>query len=171
MIDDHWGRRFIPTSATLVEDNGVVTAGLTVSFGDPALISSTIYDLRDSRVSVEVARRTTDDAAKETFLALHAPDDVAIAEFRTRAGLLEAILATATVFAADYQPTHRFWRLRGEDETLYWETSADGSDYVVFAERSAAELGLDRVSIRLGIRGTGTGTGDQADFDNVNTTQ
>jgi hypothetical protein len=73
-------------------------------------------------------------------------------------------------FAFPYDPVqHRWWRLRGNDGTAYWETSADGKTWTTHASHSNPPLQLDRLEIRLwsysndgGLDNLGNG------FDNLN---
>src|SRR5690606_37967770 len=79
--------------------------------------------------------------------------------------------AYVLVRGAPYDPTeHRWLQLREQHDTLFWETSRDGHNWVVFAAAPSASIPYlrnGRVALRAGYYGAETNPG-LARFDNWN---
>jgi hypothetical protein len=68
---------------------------------------------------------------------------------------------------AAYNPTqHRWWRIRENAGTLYWEVSADGVGYTTFGQSNNV-TGLDSVALRVLAYGDAAAP-SAAKLDNVN---
>jgi hypothetical protein len=135
--------------------------------------SAAPFDLSDSTYVIEAPPADVGDMT--IYFAVYAregePRD--FMEFRqgggTLAGAKSAQGSQAPTFEIPFDPVqHRWWRLRGEDGTGYWETSSDGKTWTTHASHSSPPLQLDEVGLDLwgdsngGVDNIGNG------FDNMN---
>jgi hypothetical protein len=102
--------------------------------------SQTTYDLTRSHIAVEVVRALSTRApVAGTYLRAYIDSNNRV-ELGISSGIISPVyvLAGAYTFFDErpYDPEqHRWLRLRERDGTTYWETSADGFDWVVLASR------------------------------------
>jgi hypothetical protein len=164
-------------SATISEANGQgIVAMPSGSMGTvyAAFQTKRVYDLRNDSVSVEVTQVANTATSARTFLTI-ARDDQNYLELAQEGGSLycERVVngATLTLIQLQYNAvTHRYWRIREDGTTTYWETSDNGSSWVVRAQVPTAQLfPLSSVRVDIGsyLHGGEVNPG-QARFDNVN---
>jgi hypothetical protein len=132
-----WGRTYDGAGCT-ADELGAELAIEQIGPGpcDCAYISSRAYDLTGGAAVVEVPSIDDGDGHIYAFFRLEQDGAHAI-EFVLTAGALVARVETGsgfqTVRSQPYDPTpHRWWRLREQAGTTFWEVSADGqvwSDY------------------------------------------
>ena len=129
-----WGRYpiddFTGTTVAQVGDLAVTPAAAMESFG--AYFSQRRHDLRGGEISVEVTEVLTPAPMSVTYLVAAGPDGS-----QDQAGIaaVNGWLGCVWVAAGNEQQicpgvaysstAHRWWRLREQDGTAYWETSAD----------------------------------------------
>lgn len=133
----------------------------------------TLFDLRTSTISIEAP--LVDVEGMEQCIKLYLPGGQDI-QFELTQGVLvgEKSLTDdgGTVFSVEFDPdAHRFWRFRGEGDTVFWELSADGRTWQVMASQQSPTWDLGQVFIEL----IGHSEGGIIDnfglgFDNLNIT-
>jgi hypothetical protein len=134
--------------------------------------SQRLYDLGNDAVSVEVTQAAAGNA--RTFLVAHY-DDQNYLELGMRFGKLicaSVVDGNLLILATPiYNPLiDRFWRIRDNGVTTFWETSPDGVAYVIRAQTPTAQLfPLSSVRINIGaaLASMDPGPGE-ARFDTVN---
>jgi hypothetical protein len=140
-----------------------------------AYLSWPEYDLRESRVRVEVLLARADPGGEVHLgVDVRTPAGPGIeARLAVAAGELRALADRGSgdelLMAVPYQPAqHRFWQLREQGGALFWETSVDGTSFQPLASRSTF-FPAGAVAISLGAAAAVTGTGSaEARFDNLN---
>jgi hypothetical protein len=113
-----------------------------------------LYDLRNDSVSVEVTQAANPAGTARTFLVA-AYDGQNYIELSQRSGKLicARVVAGNLLILADINydaQAHRYWRMRDDGMTTYWETSSDGASYMVRAQTPTAQL-FPLSSIRVDI--------------------
>jgi hypothetical protein len=108
--------------------------GMTVYAGFQAGIA----DYRERRVFVEIPTMVNTASCAQVSFNIQDDDATRYAEFTQECGMLEAFLwvgSTPTTLATtSYNPTmHRWWQLRAQAGTLYFEVSSDGITWMPFA--------------------------------------
>ena len=115
----------------------VVTLQASQPVGYSGYDSSWTYDLRNSRVFVEVPQTTSVATHAQTDIQILGDNNEAFTILE-EAGSLEAqkfVGAAQTMLGSTtYSPSqHRWWQIREAAGTLYFETSPDGVTYTQFA--------------------------------------
>jgi hypothetical protein len=134
--------------------------------------SSWSYDLRGSRVFVEVVQTTSTATHAQTNLQV-AGSSGDYLELAEEHGTLRAYSTVnsvqSTIGSIAYDPVmHRWWQMREAQGTVYFETSADGATFVAFASLpTPAYASLVEVAIEAGTYQAETAPG-AARFDNLN---
>jgi hypothetical protein len=95
------------------------------------------YDLRGSRVYVEVPQVVSTATHAQTNLQIDTPNGDGL-EITEEAGTLYAHVnvgaSTSTINSMTYSPTaHLWWQIREAQGTVYFETSSDGMSFAQFA--------------------------------------
>jgi hypothetical protein len=175
------GPGFVATSdgtATVTMPGDEAILDLNTS-GWATLATYRAFGLYDAEAHVEVPEiPNLATSARFSFIAKH--DDDNIVRFTLESDNLSATFSTpdetTTVKTGPYDALdHRWWRLREEAGTTYWETSSDGAVWVTFAEAptrvalryvrivffaSIDDLGEDGGQVRLdNYNGGGVATG------------
>ncbi|MBW2527532.1 MAG: hypothetical protein JRI23_25345, partial [Deltaproteobacteria bacterium] len=161
--------------ATIGESNGELVITLPNQGSSWSGWSSWyLTDLRSDRVSLEVPTMANVNTDATVFLHLILDSDNFLI-LSQQAGTLyfTAFLSNAwTQFGSTtYDPTaHRFWQIREQGGTVYWETSSDGATYVEGASAPVASLfDVDAVQLEFGASTSGTETNPgEVHFDNLN---
>lgn len=135
--------------------------------------SYTRFDLRASTISIEAP--LADVPGLEQCLKLYFPGGQDI-QFDLYQGILVGDKSltddSGTLFSVEFDPAaHRFWRFRGDGDTVYWEVSADGREWQVMASQQSSGWDLSQVFLEL----IGESDGGPIDnfglgFDNLNIT-
>jgi hypothetical protein len=170
-----WSGYVAENGATLAEEGGEVIATPAAAGAEASVAyyqSDEWYRWSDASVYVEVTQSVSGAAGARAFLTLvlENGDTISIEQeadqlyFKRRSGG-----ADTTLGSVRYDPVeHRWWRLRGGDGQVQWQTSADAFDWTTrFQEAAPEEPGLAR--IRFGA-GADAGVADPgaAHFDNLN---
>lgn len=171
----------VTSSDWYISDSGVCTVSerdgrLGFEFpeavsGSCAYESRTVYDMSASSVTVEGP--LADVLGIEHCLKIYLADGQDI-EFELRDGDLRGEKSLAgvsdTVFRVPYDHAiHRFWRMRGDGGSIYWELSSDGVEWTVMASHHTPPAPLDYVMISLiGDADLGQAQSVGAAFDNLN---
>lgn len=114
----------------------VVTLQATQPSGYSGYDSSWKYDLRNSRVFIEVPQTTSVATHAQTDFQVIGGNDAftIVEEFGTLTAEKFVGAAQTTLGATPYSPTqHRWWQIRESAGTLYFEASADGVTFTQFA--------------------------------------
>lgn len=135
-------------------------------------ISSTLYDLTDSSLTVEVPALGTAPALYAFFevFGLGGTNKLTIVEQNGILSFEQTLNSVATTHATvTYVPaTHRWWRIREQAGTTYWETATDGKTWTIRVQRPTP---FPPRAVAIGF-GAGTSSGvlvpGTARFDNVN---
>lgn len=139
-----------------------------------AFQSKRLYDLHGDHFSVEVTAVVNDATSARQFIAAVAGGgdylviwlEEGTLHFTREVGGQYLELASVAFDPA----VHRYWRLREDAGTTFWETSGDGNDYTVRAEASNDSLfPLDLLRFEVGASTDGSEVGPgEARFDDVN---
>lgn len=162
---------------TISEVNGDALVSLppnSASSAYSSLQTKRLYDLRKNQISVEVKEVGDPATTAQTFLTIARDSDNFI-EMSQQGGTMffskrvagSSVDVGTVLFNAQ---THKFWRIRDDGATTYWELSADGQTYISHAQLPTAQLfPLDAVDIAIGaqLEGGEVNPG-QARFDNIN---
>ncbi|MBW2455073.1 MAG: hypothetical protein JRI68_11210 [Deltaproteobacteria bacterium] len=139
-----------------------------------SFISERYYDFREGSVAVEVT--SLPDLATPARLELHVrrSDHQALVT-RVSGNVLsfhKSVNGGAEIGSIAFDAgEHRWWRIRQADDSVFWETSANGSAWSVQAEEQLDGLfDLDYVQVRLVLYSAGADPATTASFDNVTTT-
>jgi hypothetical protein len=125
--------------------------------------SASFYDLTDSRVFVAVPMATNTATWAATYLTVWLPTGGGFG-ITESGGNLYAWSPTQNINMVKYDAlAHRFWQLREQGPTLYFEASPDGSNWTEFAEASSLPpLGLVQVELSAGTNGAIASPGSAA---------
>ena len=157
--------------STLQPADGTLVGTFSANGGNGCTLrSSTLFDLKNHPVTVEIPSTSFTEANQEATLEMVTLDG-ATASLVIRDGELEA-------FSSAEQNPHgmtaydggRVWLRVGASTSgaLTWSTSIDGSSFIGLATtQDLAGNSLDRVLLQTGIDGGGTSVGT-ATFDNFN---
>lgn len=159
------GSQWRTATDQVVERDGHLVARVDLINTDAFIASTTVYDLRDGELSLELPQQP--QGTVDTLLVV-ATEAGGRAMFRVRLGQIFASKNAGTdVGTEPYDPlAHRWWRLRVAGDNVYWEVSPDGTAYRVIGQANDVP-GLERSGIHFGILGNPT-TPMEATFDNVN---
>lgn len=135
------------------------------------------YDLTDSHMSVEVTDMVNFETGAGAFMSAYSswPNPsryvgVEQIDGELRFSIADADGGTSSIELVDAIPydgkVHRFWRIRGDAQTAYAETSADGDSWEVFSSADLSDL--DELLIGIGVWSNDTTTAGSASFDNFN---
>jgi hypothetical protein len=124
---DRWYPWDDPPGATIAVTGGAAVVAIAAGTSDrwAGMDSSIYYDLRGGAFDVEVAQV----GGRDTVIEVRGPNEEK-AQLLVEDGTLTAAVynvAGAGIRAeVPYVPgDQRYWRLRGDEDTLYWETSPD----------------------------------------------
>jgi hypothetical protein len=172
-----WSAPTVAGGGTVTEKEGALVvalpsavAGVTKGY----LTSKRRHDLRDDRLSIAVPKmvNTATTASAGFAVVLDNDNYVKIYQkqgtmrFTRRAAAVSLELASVLYVPAE----HIHWRFREEAGTLYWETSNDGSSFVVQAEAPTSSL-FSFEAVRVELSGTTVGgevSPGEVRFDDLN---
>jgi hypothetical protein len=135
--------------------------------------SKRYFDLRDSRMFVEVTQTTSPAGHAQTYFGCYDFNNANSAEIVFENGELVATLNLAgnfmTIGNVAYDPVaHRWWQIRESQGTLYFEASSDGITYTAIAAvPTPSFVSAVGISLTVGTYQNETATGT-ARFDNLN---
>jgi hypothetical protein len=139
-----------------------------------AFYTNRYYDLRGDAISVEVTSATNTATTARAIFSISTDGGNSLQIYQKH-GTLHFVRQLAgswtDVKTTTYSATdHRFWRFREDGTNTYWETSADGTTWVIANQQATASLfPLD--SVRVTLAG-GTDGGEvspgTARFDHLN---
>jgi hypothetical protein len=117
-------------------------------------VSNVAYELTGSSFKVQVTQTLRPVLGARTFLRAFVTEDVDEVGFLVENGTLycgQTVAGTRTPLAcAPYEPAqHRWWRLREDGGTTYWETSGDGKRWHVLFSK-ANPIPLTQVKLSFG---------------------
>ncbi len=139
-LDDvKWDPETSSGSLAVAGGNIDLTLGTGSQYGYSRIRSEYFYDMRNASVAVEVVTITPSIDSSYTLSFFASADGDNNAELRLRGDQLQALRrrngATDVVQSVTYSPTnHRWWRLRHDGNTVYYEFSSDGTNWGVLAE-------------------------------------
>jgi len=174
-----WDRSYSPGNGCTFMANGQLQFALKVGVKDYcAFVSSTAYELKQGAVVIEAPAITNNAASAEVFFRLEAESEgrhleIAKTGAAMGTGTLELRLTnpTTTLKSLSYDPmNHRWWRLRQEGTSIYWDVSKDGtSGSWVVAYFAPLPFPLNMVDVVIGVGAFGPAEGAvSASFDNYN---
>lgn len=135
--------------------------------------SNTRFDLRASTISVEAPLLDVPDLEQCLKLQLSDGQDI---EFELRGGALRGektlINDEGVLFEVPFDAVaHRYWRFRGEGDTVFWELSADGREWQIMSSQQSLDWDLSAVTIDLvGDTNNGEVGNPGMGFDNLSIT-
>ena len=157
-----------------VGGEGVVVLPVDGSASWSGFVTRRLYGLVDDHLSVEVTQATNASTTAAVFLS-GAFDDSNYIEMYLTQGTLQFTRsvggAWAELASVAYDPlVHRHWRFREQAGTVYWETSSNGTSWVVRAQASTASLfPVDALRFELGAATDGGEVAPgEAHFDDLN---
>jgi hypothetical protein len=160
--------------ATIGETNGAAVITLAEqTAGWSGFTSKFRYDLRDTRFFLEVP--VVPNPATSALGAMTVIfDGSSYVQLLARAGKIEATQTIAGTWSqryfGNYDPlAHRWWQIREEGGTLYWEVSPDGQEFTALAsEPTAALFPMDLVRLELSAYTQGSEVSPgEVHFDNL----
>ena len=164
----------LPPGLTAVEQNKrleITPPADTTGYG--GFFSAPTADLTDSRISVEVVQSTQQYYGIETIFQLTDNATNSYLLFATGGGNFLFQEQTNGVMSRIYIPydpaQHRFWRIRHSraNDTIYWESSADGVNWTVRRQMARA---FSITNLQVGLyagKYTATTPTSTAIFDNL----
>jgi hypothetical protein len=129
------------SAVTLQESNGVRSVALPAMEQSWAAFDTRhLYDLRSGAVSLEVVEMVDTSSTAAAFLnvGFHLDYYVSMVQEGGILTFADSLMQVWNVLdEVSYSPSeHRFWQIREEGGTLYWETSADGTNWNVGVSRT-----------------------------------
>lgn len=164
-------------NGTVAEQNSrLEVAAASTAFGYGGYTSFNRYDLTGSRAYVHMVQPTASVEGAETYLKVFIDDNNEISLLKGGGSFIPRIRVNGTntdEYPAYDAAVHKWWSIREEAGTIYYETSTDGTTWTLFKSRAnpftAAQLANCRVDLIAGQYQATTGTGT-AIYDNFNTT-
>lgn len=143
-LGEMWSYSFssAPATRSVTGGRGVLTmAENTAGSHYVGFATQWWFDLRGSRAYVEIPEMVNPATSAEAFFILARSSDDRVL-FNQQGGNLVARVRTGgvntEVGSGTYDPiAHRWWQIREQDGSVYFETSPDGSGWNVFAEAPA----------------------------------
>jgi len=168
-LAEQWART-TAYDCRFVEGGGMLEATLLPNGAQSTftLAAGALQDLRGGRILVEIPQMVdTETDTQSVSMSIRTLDDD-LATLRQQSGKLLWLKTGETqVGSISYSPTmHRWWQIREDGGTIYWESSVDGVSFVELG-RIASFAGLDRTNVSLRVYGLTTLPGT-ASFDNFN---
>jgi hypothetical protein len=150
-----WQRSYANPGCTLAETAGeLVIKPPTNAAGYCAYYSASSYDMTNGAVTVEAPLMVNTNSTAEVYFSAHAEGEgfIEIAqtngaiEFRKNTNGMTELLG-----AAVYSPlVHRWWRMREQGGTTYWEYSADGVAWMIGAMESPNPMSMTAIDVSMG---------------------
>ena len=168
-LGDQWKRSASEFGAITVMDEALVVTPEPSQMGEMYVRASAMQDLREGRVFVEIPEMVDTQADTQYLqLTVFTLDNKYVNLIQRKGALRWTTTGDVQVGFVPYSPTeHRWWQIREEAGTVYWETSADGVDFQLLGSMGGVE-GLDRVGIELSLRTFAAPAPGRAVIDNVN---
>lgn len=148
---DNW--QFRDSNDCIIEERDGRLGYLFPNTGEAecAYRSNTRYDIRASTASIEAP--LIDTTNLEHCFELRFPGRQNV-QFELLDGSLYGTKSltddSGTLFSVEFDPdAHRFWRYRGQGDTLFWELSADGRAWQVMSSQQKSGWDLSQVTIDL----------------------
>lgn len=167
-----WGNAYEDSSSRHVETGGRLEIRLGANVPDnwAGYVSTTLYDLHDDRVFVEVpvVNALTGDAILLLWTSFAKTDGPSIEYERGKLIFRRRVAGTINDLSnVTYNATmHRWWQIREHGGTTYWETSPDGVSWTPRQMQTTPGATTALITIAAG-----TGNSEPADlvvFDNLN---
>jgi hypothetical protein len=156
----------------VAEGRGFIELGPNQAPHNVGMTTERAYDLRGCNLWVEVARVPPAEVQGGALLMAGLDGDNA-AIIETWAGMLAMGMVINGTYQAGTSTTydaarHRWWRLREEDGTIHFETSADAQKWDTLLQ-SASPVSVDGVTVALAAQ-VAEPYGDvlRVEFDNLN---
>ncbi|MEO8842528.1 MAG: hypothetical protein ABI591_17475 [Kofleriaceae bacterium] len=162
---DKWAASTTSGGGTISNADGVAHLALaaTNTAQDLELISSTVYDIRSSALTLDVVQMI-DVATTQTFEVV-VKSSSSVAVFEQTAGMLTARTATP-ISTNTFDPVAmRWWRIKAGVTSISWEVSPDDNAWTQLAETMQIN-GLDQVEVSIVAAGKATSP-SEAQIDNV----
>jgi hypothetical protein len=150
-----WQRFYVSPGCTLAETGGeLVLTPPTNATGYCAYYSASSYDMTSSAIAVEVPLMVNTMSTAQVYLTAQA-EDGGYVEIIQSNGTIQFIKningMTDTLGAAVYSPAvHKWWRIREQGGTTYWEYSANGVAWVIGAMEKPSPITMTAVSVSIG---------------------
>jgi len=167
-LGDQWARSEM-YNGTLALAGGVVHATTTGSNSLVSLGPSTVYDLQNGAISVEIPEVIANGSNNRVSLSVigGTGDRTAMTE---NAGMLSANAqissGSAQIINVPFDPVAmRWWRIANQAAGMTWEVSPDGMHWTVLSAPFPMS-GIDRCDIAIAVESS-SGTPGEAQFDNV----
>lgn len=145
MRGDQWLRSWEGQPGMLGENGGQFVIQYPPNIEAYAgLVSASAFDLAGSSVVVEVLQAPATSVPAHTAITLNGPGDNDLDMF-VEEGTLKLGAKTngnyQDIATKSYSPIeHRWWRIREEDNTIYWETAPDGKTWTTQLERNPSPV-------------------------------
>jgi hypothetical protein len=166
-----WEFREEQPSCGAAESGGQLVITLSTADATCDYHTARQYDLRGSSVTARLSALPPDAGGLYQLGALLGPgEDIEIGYEADNLYLELDVGAAPDVVAEVFEPGHTWWRLREEDGTVSWETSANGQSWTTRRSAPTPPVGVGAVKLRLqgtagGVSGSGDITGSFDDFN------
>jgi len=167
-LGDQWARSEM-YNGTLTLAGGIAHATTTGSNSLVSLGPSTVYNLQNGAISVEIPEVIANASNNRVSLSVISGtgDRTTLTE---NAGMLGAnaqiASGSAQIITAPYDPVAmRWWRIANQAAGTTWEISADGVHWTMLGAPFPMS-GIDRCDIAIAVESS-SGTPGEAQFDNV----
>jgi hypothetical protein len=168
MLSEEWARSEM-IGGTLSIVGGVAYAQTSGGNSKVSLGPSTIYDLTNAAISVEIPQMIANSIDNRVTLTLISGNGDRTAMTQNNGSLTaNAQLATSSAMSIvkTYDPVAmRWWRIANRVEGVTWEVSPDGANWMVL--NTAFPMGgIDRCDISIAVE-SNSGSSGATQFDNV----
>jgi hypothetical protein len=167
-----WARANADNGCTHIETGGeFVIMPATTTSTYCGYTSAMAYDLTSNAATVEVTQLPNTAADTATYLKLKGEKGV-LEIVQEGADLFMRYIVSgvsADIAAVPYDSiAHRWWRIREKNGTTYWETSANGTNWTIAAQK-LNPIPVKALDIQL-LAGTGSAVANpgEAHFDRFN---
>ncbi len=161
--------RFGSAGACMWDETPGLQISAAASAGSCGYVSGTLFDLRDSSVSLDISQMVNTAEDGLVYLSVNEPGFARSLNMYQRGGLLEAercVPACSVVDNIAYDPiAHRWWRIAEAAGEALFQTSPDGQMWTTLG---AAPSGFDLSGIVIDFAVVGNASPAAATFDRLN---
>jgi len=169
-LDEQWVRSHTNNTGTITVSNGYADLAFPTSTSDAILQGPTFFDLRDDQFVIEVPQNVATTTTNTFSIEVHnvAGDRIEFfisgTEIRAWQYTNGQILHGSGTFVPG---THVWFRFRSSGNFVYWETSADGTNWGSPFGSTNDFPGLDRVELLVAVAAN-NGTAGAVHLDHWN---
>lgn len=168
-LGDQWKRSRSTYGTVAVLNEQLILTPDANKTGEMSLRASALQDVRGGRISVEIPEMVNPLTDMQYLqLSIRTLDGQYVTLIQRMGTLRWTTTNGVQVGITPYLPMeHRWWQIREEAGTIYWETSADGATFQLLGSMLSFDQ-LDRVSVEILVATLGNSDPGRAVLDNVN---